>query len=57
MSFSQRPLRNFPLLRSRDIEEAADAIGRIFIKPVLEPMHGLDGFNAVINNCQFQMPG
>lgn len=57
MKFSQRPLRNFPLLRSRDIEEAADAIGRIFIRPVLEPMDGLDGFNAVINNCQFPNAG
>jgi hypothetical protein len=52
MNFSKRPLRNFPLLRSRDIEEAADAIGQIYVKPVLEPVHGLEGFNAVINNCQ-----
>ncbi len=49
-----RPLDNFPLLRSHDIEEARGCFSRMYAKPILMPTGGVDCFNATINACQLQ---
>jgi len=51
---SSTPLDNFPLIRSRDIEEVCEAIARIYAKPVLVPAAGSETFNAALNNCRLQ---
>jgi len=51
---SSKPLDNFPFLRSRDVEEVRDALGRVYAKPALVPAYDLKGFNAVINLCQLK---
>jgi hypothetical protein len=48
------PLDNFPLIRSRDIEEVCDAIGRIFARPAFAPLRGVDKVDATVNNCRLQ---
>jgi len=50
----QNPLDNFPLLRSKDVEEARDCLARIYGKRVLIPQHDVEGFNAIINACHLR---
>jgi AraC-binding-like domain len=54
---SPKPLDNFPFLRSRDVEEVRDALGRVYAKPALMPARNLDGFNAIINVCRLKDTG
>jgi AraC-like protein len=49
---STKPLDNFPLVRSRDIEEVREAIARIYTKPALVPARGVKALNATVNNCR-----
>lgn len=51
---SSNPLDNFPLIRSRDIEEVCDAIGRIYTRPAFVPLRGATNVNATVNNCRLQ---
>lgn len=48
------PLQNFPLIRSRNIEQVAEAIERIYAKPVLVPARGAGVLDTTINNCRLQ---
>jgi AraC-like protein len=54
---SPRPLHNFPLIRSRDVEEVRSCIARFYGKPVLVPARRAQGFDAIINACQFRNIG
>lgn len=49
-----RPLDNFPLLRSGDVEEVRSSLARVYAKPVLVPERRVEGFNAIVNICQLQ---
>jgi hypothetical protein len=49
---SSRPLENFALVRSRDVEEVRHCLARIYAKPVLVPACRVEGFNAAINACE-----
>jgi hypothetical protein len=51
---SPRPLDNFPLLRSRSVEEVGDSLARVYDKPVLLPARRVEGFNAIVNVCGLQ---
>lgn len=51
------PLQNFPLIRSRNIEEVSEAIERIFAKPVLVPARGAGVLDTTINNCRLKALG
>lgn len=53
MNFST-PLDSFPLIRSRDIEEVCEALGRIYARPALVSARGVAGVDAAVNNCQLQ---
>ncbi len=48
---SCKPLDSFPFVRSRDVEEARDALATVYVRPVLTPAPGAEGFNARINVC------
>lgn len=52
-----KPLDNFPLLRSRDVEEVRDCFARLYGKRVLIPERNVAGFNAIINACQLRDTG
>ncbi len=52
-----RPLHNFPLIHSRDVEETRSCVARIYTKPILVPAHGAEGFDSTINGCQFRNVG
>ena len=54
---SPSQLENFPLIRSRDIEEAFGCVARIFARPLLVPAGGAAGFDATINGCQLRNMG
>jgi len=54
---SPKPLNNFPLIRSRDVEEVRSCIGRLYSKPVLVSARRAEGFDATINACQFRNIG
>jgi hypothetical protein len=51
------PLDNFPLLRSKDVEEVRDCLERVYGKRVLIPQRGVEGFNAIINACHLRNTG
>jgi hypothetical protein len=51
---SSNPLDNFPVVRSSDIEEVCDAISRIYTRPAVVTVRGVDKVNATINNCRLQ---
>lgn len=54
---SPRPLHNFPLIRSRDVEEVRSCITRFYDKPVLVPARHAEDLDATINGCQFRNIG
>ena len=54
---SPRPLHNFPLVRSRDVEEVRSCIARFYSKPVLVPARCAESFDATINAYQFRNIG
>ena len=51
---SSTPLDNFPVIRSRNIEEICEAIGRFYARPLLPTTPGGSEVNATINNCRLQ---
>lgn len=51
---SFRPLDNFPAIRTFDIEEAREGLGRIYVKPTLASPPPDGGFRAVVNECRLQ---
>jgi hypothetical protein len=46
------PLDNFPLIRSRNVEEVREAIERVYVKPVMMPVRGTTVLDTTINNCR-----
>jgi len=54
---TSRPLDNFPLIRSRDVEEVRHCIASIYATPVLVPAGIPEGFDATINTCQLHDTG
>lgn len=51
---SVRPLDNFPAIRTCDVEEAREGLGRIYVKPTLVSPPPDGGFRAVVNECRLQ---
>lgn len=51
---SARPLDNFPLIRSRRVEELQDAFARVYAKPVVVPIGKGERLDTVFNNCRLQ---
>ena len=51
---SSTPLDNFPVIRSRNIEEICEAIGRFYARPLLPTAPGGTEVDATINNCRLQ---
>lgn len=52
---SSNPLDNYPLVRSRDIEEVCDAIGRIYARPAVAAAAGnVAAIDAAVNNCRLR---
>lgn len=49
---SSSPLDNFPLVRSRDIEDVRAALARVYTKPALVPTPGVEHLNAALNSCR-----
>ena len=49
-----RPLDNFPLLRSADVEEVREALARVYAGPALISTQRTGSLNAVINNCRLR---
>ena len=47
-----KPLDNFPVIRSHDIEVVRDAIAGFYAKPVLIPGRGVKVIDATLNNCR-----
>ena len=45
------PLDNFPVLRSRDVEEVRHVIASLYTRPDLTPTNDRESFDTVINNC------
>jgi AraC-binding-like domain len=54
---SPNPLDNFPLLRSKDVEDVRDCVERVYGRRVLIPQHAVEGFNAIINECRLRDTG
>lgn len=50
----RRPLDNFPLLRSRRVEEVSSGLARVYDKRVLVPAPHPEGFNAIVNACELR---
>jgi AraC-binding-like domain len=50
-------LDNFPLLRSKDVEEVRDCLERIYGKQVLIPQRRIEGLNAIFNACHLRDTG
>jgi hypothetical protein len=48
------PLDNFPLIRSRNLDEVCEALGRLFGSPILPRAGSVAGFDATVNNCQLR---
>jgi len=54
ITLDSKPLANFPLVRSRSIEEVSDAIGRVYARPVLTTAPGAKTLDATFNNCRLR---
>jgi len=54
---SCKPLDSFPFVRSRDVEEAREALASVYVRPVLTPARGAEGFDARINVCPLKSFG
>jgi AraC-binding-like domain len=46
-----KPLDNFSLVRSRNVEEVRDALARVYARPALVPRKGIEDFSATVNVC------
>ncbi len=51
---SPKPLANFPLIRSGNIEDLFEAIARVYAKPALIPVRCVKSLDATLNNCRLQ---
>ena len=51
---SSRPLDNFPIIRTRKIEEMQNALAQIYAKPNLKLARPTKALNASINECRLQ---
>lgn len=51
---SVRPLDNFPVIRTFDIEEASEGLARIYVRPTLASPPPDGGFRAAVNECRLQ---
>jgi len=49
-----RPLDNFPLIRSRKLEELQEAFARVYAEPVVMPTRNVGELAAVFNNCRLR---
>jgi len=49
-----RPLDNFPLIRSRRVEELQEAFARVYAEPVVIPARNSESLSAIFNNCRLQ---
>ncbi len=49
-----KPLDNFPLLRSRDVDEVRACLKRQYGYGALIPLHRAEAFDATINGCKLQ---
>ncbi|MEJ2378540.1 MAG: hypothetical protein P8Y53_09470 [Pseudolabrys sp.] len=45
------PLENYPLMRSRGVEEVREALARVYARPALTPARGVTALDAVLNRC------
>jgi AraC-binding-like domain len=53
---ASKPLDNFSLVRSRDVEGACVALARVYVRPALAPRPGVEDFDATVNVCQLKEP-
>lgn len=51
---SIRPLDNFPVIRTFDIEEVREGLARIYVKPTLALAASDGGVRAVVNECRLR---
>jgi len=51
---SIRPLDNFPVIRTFDVEEAREGLARIYVKPTLTSPVSDGGVRAVLNECRLR---
>lgn len=51
---SIRPLDNFPVIRTFDVEEARECLARIYVKPTLALPSSDSGIRAVVNECRLR---
>jgi AraC-binding-like domain len=51
---SAKPLDNFPLVRSSDVEEVREAFARVYAKPALVPPRRVERVDTTLNNCRLQ---
>ena len=51
-SRTSKPLNNFPLIHSSDVEQVRCSFAEIYSRPILDVRLRQDGFNAVINTCR-----
>jgi len=49
-----RPLDNFPLVRSRHVDEVREALARVYARPTLTISDGYKTIDAVMNDCRLQ---
>jgi AraC-like DNA-binding protein len=54
---SARQLDAFPLVCTNDVDELRCSLGRVYAKPVLQPVGRSESFRAVANFCQLQHIG
>jgi hypothetical protein len=51
---SSRPLDNFPVIRTRSIEEVRNALAHVYAKPTLNFIQAPQSLNASINECRLR---
>ncbi|HVZ54949.1 MAG TPA: AraC family transcriptional regulator [Pseudolabrys sp.] len=54
MAGTSRPLDNFPLVRSRHVDEVREALARVYARPTLTIANGYKTIDAVMNDCRLQ---
>lgn len=54
---ASRPLDNFPVVRTPDIEEVRNALARVYVKPTVHLSSPAGVFDAAVNECRLQNVG
>ena len=54
MMIYSTPLENYPVARTRSIEEAREAVAQVYARPILEPTGNTKKLDVVINNCKLK---